>query len=192
MTATQSLTRFLALAALLSLPGQLVCAGLRPHPRVEVDAALLKQVRSLREANDPAWTRFESWLRKRPQGSQTTNYVLPCTFSYLVTGEREDFDCGWQAVRSRVYRNGLDRGGGLLPLLDLYKGNVIVTGRRSPTSLYREDYASFGQMDIYNQQDAEGFIHLFGLPNKVEALLAIDGGDVSHYRQPDYGKFKRD
>jgi argininosuccinate synthase len=76
--------------------------------------------------------------------------------------------------------------------LDLYKGNVIVTGRRSPHSLYREDYASFGQMDIYNQKDAEGFIHLFGLPNKVEALLAIDGGGVSHYRQPDYGKFKRD
>jgi argininosuccinate synthase len=76
--------------------------------------------------------------------------------------------------------------------LDLYKGNVIVTGRKSPKSLYREDYASFGQMDIYNQKDAEGFIHLFGLPNKVEALLEIDGGGVSHYRQPDYGKFKRD
>ncbi len=76
--------------------------------------------------------------------------------------------------------------------LDLYKGNVIVTGRRSAKSLYREDYASFGQMDIYNQQDAEGFIHLFGLPNKVEALLALDGGGVSPYRQPDYNKIKRD
>jgi argininosuccinate synthase len=76
--------------------------------------------------------------------------------------------------------------------LDLYKGNVIVTGRKSPYSLYREDYASFGQMDIYNQQDAEGFIHLFGLPNKVEAMLAIDGEGHSYYRQPDYGKFKRD
>ena len=76
--------------------------------------------------------------------------------------------------------------------LDLYKGNTIVTGRRSPNSLYREDYASFGNMDIYNQQDAEGFIHLFGLPNKVEAMLAIDGQGQSHYRQPDYNKFKRD
>lgn len=76
--------------------------------------------------------------------------------------------------------------------LDLYKGNVIVTGRRSPFSLYREDYASFGRMDIYNQQDAEGFIHLFGLPNKVEALLAMDGGGKSRYRAPDYSKFKRD
>jgi argininosuccinate synthase len=76
--------------------------------------------------------------------------------------------------------------------LELYKGNVILTGRRSPKSLYREDYASFGRMDIYNQKDAEGFIHLFGLPNKVEALLDLDGGNPSKYRQPDYDKFKRD
>ncbi len=76
--------------------------------------------------------------------------------------------------------------------LDLYKGNVTVTGRRSPYSLYREDYASFGQMDVYNQQDAEGFINLWGLPQKVEALIAIDGTGQSRYRQPDYYKFKRD
>jgi argininosuccinate synthase len=76
--------------------------------------------------------------------------------------------------------------------LDLYKGNVIVTGRRSPFSLYREDYASFGRMDIYDQQDAEGFINLFGLPNKIEALIAMDGGGRSRYRAPDYSKFKRD
>ncbi len=76
--------------------------------------------------------------------------------------------------------------------LDLYKGNIIVTGRRSPFSLYREDYASFGQMDVYNQQDAEGFIHLWGLPEKVEALISIDGSGVSRYRQPDYSHFKRD
>ncbi|GAB4547960.1 MAG: argininosuccinate synthase [Anaerolineae bacterium] len=76
--------------------------------------------------------------------------------------------------------------------LDLYKGNVILTGRRSPFSLYREDYASFGRMDIYDQQDAEGFIHLFGLPNKIEALIAMDGGGRSRYLAPDYSKFKRD
>lgn len=76
--------------------------------------------------------------------------------------------------------------------LDLYKGNVIVTGRRSQYSLYREDYASFGQMDIYNQKDAEGFIHLFGLPQKVQALLEIEGGGATHYRSPNYDTFKRD
>ena len=76
--------------------------------------------------------------------------------------------------------------------IDLYKGNVIVTGRRSPLSLYREDYASFGRMDVYDQHDAEGFINLFGLPNKIEALIAQDGGGRSRYRAPDYSKFKRD
>ena len=76
--------------------------------------------------------------------------------------------------------------------LKLYKGNIIVAGRKSEYSLYREDYASFGEEDVYNQQDAEGFINLFGLPLKVEALLAIDGGGKSRYRRPDYSKFKRD
>jgi len=76
--------------------------------------------------------------------------------------------------------------------LKLYKGNIIIAGRRSPFSLYREDYASFGEEDVYNQQDAHGFIQLFGLPLKVESLLAIDGGEESRYRKPDYSKFKRD
>jgi argininosuccinate synthase len=76
--------------------------------------------------------------------------------------------------------------------LKLYKGNMIIAGRKSDYSLYREDYASFGREDVYNQKDAEGFIHLFGLPLKVEALLQIDGGGQSRYRKPDYSKFKRD
>jgi argininosuccinate synthase len=76
--------------------------------------------------------------------------------------------------------------------LKLFKGNTIIAGRQSPFSLYREDYASFGEDDVYNQQDAHGFIQLFGLPLKVEALLAIDGGGESRYRRPDYSVFKRD
>jgi len=43
-----------------------------------------------------------------------------------------------------------------------------------------------------NQQDAHGFIQLFGLPLKVESLLAMDGGGESRYRKPDYSRFKRD
>ena len=76
--------------------------------------------------------------------------------------------------------------------LKLFKGNIIISGRQSPFSLYREDYASFGEDDVYSQQDAHGFIQLFGLPLKVEALLAIDGGGESRYRKPDYSMFKRD
>jgi argininosuccinate synthase len=76
--------------------------------------------------------------------------------------------------------------------MKLYKGNATIAGRKSPFSLYREDYASFGEDNVYNQQDAHGFIQLFGLPLKVEALLDIEGSGESRYRQPDYSKFKRD
>lgn len=76
--------------------------------------------------------------------------------------------------------------------MKLYKGNGRVTGRRSPFSLYREDYASFGEEDVYNQQDAEGFINLFGLPLKVEAMLALEGSTRSSYPAPDFSRFKRD
>ena len=46
--------------------------------------------------------------------------------------------------------------------------------------------------DVYNQKDAEGFIKLFGLPLKVQAMIDIEGSGVSKYRQPDFSQFKRD
>ncbi len=76
--------------------------------------------------------------------------------------------------------------------LKLFKGSVTLVGRKSPYSLYREDYATFGEEDVYNQTDAEGFIKLFGLPLKVAAMLDIEGGGASKYRAPDYTVFKRD
>ncbi len=76
--------------------------------------------------------------------------------------------------------------------LKLYKGNVILVGRQSPYSLYREDYATFGEEDVYNQQDAEGFIKLYGLPLKVQAMVDIEGLGKGRYQEPDYSKFKRD
>jgi argininosuccinate synthase len=76
--------------------------------------------------------------------------------------------------------------------LKLYKGSCTVVGRKSPHSLYREDYATFGEEDVYDQADAEGFINLFGLPMKVKALLDIEGLGISGYRAPNYSKFKRD
>ncbi len=56
--------------------------------------------------------------------------------------------------------------------IKLYKGNAIVVGRRSPFSLYREDLATFGEDQVYNQKDAESFIRLYGLPIKVQSLLS--------------------
>lgn len=57
--------------------------------------------------------------------------------------------------------------------LKLYKGNIINAGVTSPYTLYSEDFASFGEDDVYNQKDSAGFINLFGLPIKVKALLDI-------------------
>jgi argininosuccinate synthase len=48
--------------------------------------------------------------------------------------------------------------------------DILVAGRKSSNSLYREDLATFGEEAVYNQKDAEGFINLFGLPIKVQAL----------------------
>lgn len=53
----------------------------------------------------------------------------------------------------------------------LYKGNAQTVGRKSPYSLYQEKLATFGAEQVYNQKDAEGFINLFGLPLKVQAML---------------------
>ena len=53
--------------------------------------------------------------------------------------------------------------------LKLYKGGCVAVGRRSPYGLYQEDLATFGADDVYRQSDAEGFIRLFGLGQKVAA-----------------------
>jgi argininosuccinate synthase len=53
----------------------------------------------------------------------------------------------------------------------LYKGNCIVVGRKSPVTLYEPDIATFDKSELYDHRDASGFMNIFGLPIKVEALL---------------------
>lgn len=92
---------------------------------------------------------------------------------------RYALDAFTDSVQTRV--NGSVR-------LKLYRGNVIIAGRKSPNSLYREDLATFAQDDIYNQKEAEGFINLFGLPTKVEGLLDLAGTRKTPYRERKYRK----
>jgi argininosuccinate synthase len=54
--------------------------------------------------------------------------------------------------------------------LKLYRGNVIVAGRRAPRSLYNENLATFEADEIYNQRDAEGFIKLNALRLRLRAM----------------------
>jgi argininosuccinate synthase len=51
--------------------------------------------------------------------------------------------------------------------VELNPGRVTATGVKSPYSLYQQDLATFGEDEVYNQKDAEGFIRLYGLPLKV-------------------------
>ncbi len=71
--------------------------------------------------------------------------------------------------------------------LKLYKGNVIVVGRTSPTSLYSEEHSTFEEDEVYNQKDAEGFIRLNALrfviegkkqPHRIESLVGEEEADV--------------
>ena len=55
--------------------------------------------------------------------------------------------------------------------LELYKGNMINAGVWSPYSLYREDIATFAAGGDYKQSDATGFISIYGLPTKVQAIV---------------------
>lgn len=54
--------------------------------------------------------------------------------------------------------------------LKLYKGNAMVVGRKSEHSLYKTDFVTFEEDEVYNQKDAEGFIRLNALRLKIARL----------------------
>ncbi|HEX4560695.1 MAG TPA: argininosuccinate synthase [Gemmatimonadales bacterium] len=78
------------------------------------------------------------------------------------TPEREALDAAVNSTQQRV--TGTAR-------LKLFKGGITVAGRESPYALYQPSYATFGKDNVYNQKDAEGFIHLYGLATKISAGL---------------------
>jgi argininosuccinate synthase len=60
--------------------------------------------------------------------------------------------------------------------LKLYKGNCIVVGRKSPFSLYNEDFATFEKDRVYDQKDATGFIRLNAL--RLRILSSMKGKEA--------------
>ena len=98
---------------------------------------------------------------------ETAHYsqVLSLRYAELVyyglwfTPQREALDAYFAAAQQRVTGS---------VGLRLYKGNVMVTKRVSPYSLYRKGLASFA-MTEFNPKDAEGFINLFALPVTIPA-----------------------
>jgi len=55
----------------------------------------------------------------------------------------------------------------------LHKGTATAVRRRSPHSLYSEQFATFGEEEVYNQKDAAGFIRLFSLPSRIAAMQKV-------------------
>jgi argininosuccinate synthase len=55
-------------------------------------------------------------------------------------------------------------------VVKLYKGHATVVQRKSPNSLYSEDFATFGADDVYDQSHAEGFIRLYSLSSRIQAM----------------------
>ncbi len=72
-------------------------------------------------------------------------------------------------LRAAVEESQKNVSGGVR--LKIYKGNIIIAGRRSPYSLYQEDLATFEEDSVYNQADATGFIKLNALRLSVQKLI---------------------
>lgn len=71
--------------------------------------------------------------------------------------------------------------------MKLYKGSAIVAGRKSPNSLYSEEFATFSADEVYDQSDAEGFINLFSLPLKIRAMqkFSVEGMPTPEHEKLD-------
>ncbi|OPX40986.1 MAG: argininosuccinate synthase [Deltaproteobacteria bacterium] len=89
-------------------------------------------------------------------------YAEMIYYGYWYAPERQMVQALIDETQKRV--NGMVR-------LKLYKGNCTVVGRKSDSSLYDPDFATFESDEVYNQQDAEGFIRLTGLRLKIARLL---------------------
>lgn len=81
----------------------------------------------------------------------------------------------WFSPERKMLQTAIDESQGEVEgkvRLDLYKGNVIVTGRTSEKSLYHSGFASFDDEDeVYTQKDAEGFIRLNALRLRIKAMM---------------------
>jgi argininosuccinate synthase len=97
--------------------------------------------------------------------SLVPKYAEIIYYGFWYSPERKMLQVMVDESQKRV--NGLVR-------LKLYKGNCTVVGRKSEASLYHEDFATFESDEVYNQQDAEGFIRLSGLRLKIARLLELN------------------
>jgi argininosuccinate synthase len=94
--------------------------------------------------------------------SLVPRYAEMIYYGYWFSPERETIQVLIDETQKGV--NGTVR-------LKLYKGNCMVVGRKSESSLYDPNFATFESDEVYNQKDAEGFIRLSGLRLRIARLL---------------------
>jgi argininosuccinate synthase len=97
----------------------------------------------------------------RLRDSLIPRYAEMIYYGYWFAPEREVLQRAIDAAQSNV--TGTVR-------LKLYKGNVVIAGRKSNSSLYDPDVATFEQDTVYQQADAEGFIRLNALRLRLQKL----------------------
>ncbi len=90
------------------------------------------------------------------------DYAELAYYGLWFTKKRESLDAFIEETQKNV--TGTVR-------VKLYKGSCAVVGRKSPVTLYEPDIATFDASTLYDQKDATGFLRIFGLPLRVEALL---------------------
>ena len=107
------------------------------------------------------------------RGAQHTKDELMPRYAELVyngfwfSPEREMLQAAIDSCRDAV--NGVVR-------VKLYKGNVIITGRQSPNSLYNADLVTFEEGSVdYDHSDAHGFIRLNALRLRVQQMMRTKG-----------------
>jgi argininosuccinate synthase len=97
----------------------------------------------------------------RLRDSLIPRYAEMIYYGYWFAPEREVLQGAIDAAQRNV--NGTAR-------LKLYKGNVVVAGRKSDSSLYDPNMATFEQDTVYQQADADGFIRLNALRLRLQKL----------------------
>jgi argininosuccinate synthase len=86
------------------------------------------------------------------------------------TAYRQDLDAYIES--SQRYVTGAVR-------VKLFKGNCLVVGRKSPSSLYDYSLATYDKDDAFDQSASVGFIHIWGLPAKIQSKIqGKDSGDT--------------
>lgn len=114
--------------------------------------------------------RAHEWLESLTLDRDTMHYkeVIAVEFAQLVynglwfTPLREALSAFVEKTQERV--TGTIK-------IKLYKGNIINAGMTSDYTLYNEEFATFGEDGVYDQTDSQGFVNLYALPIKVQAMM---------------------